>query len=92
MARIARMFGWEAHLGHLTGGGTMANFEALWVGRELRPGKAVAASAQAHYTHSRLSAVLGVPFSEGRGRRPRPDGRPALSNKPWRPARLGPWS
>ena len=56
------MFGWEDHLGHLCGGGTMANFEALWVGRELRPGRAVAASSQAHYTHSRLSAVLGVPF------------------------------
>src|SRR5262249_1205456 len=62
VAQIAGMFGWESHLGHLTGGGTMANFEALWVGRELRPGKAVAASAQAHYTHSRLSEVLGVPF------------------------------
>ncbi len=62
VAGIARMFGWEEHLGHLCGGGTMANFEALWIGRELRPGRAVAASAQAHYTHSRLSAVLGVPF------------------------------
>src|SRR6516162_9158562 len=62
VAQIARMFGWEDHLGHLCGGGTMANFEALWVARELRPGKAIAASAQAHYTHSRLSAVLGVPF------------------------------
>ena len=62
VAGIAAMFGWETHLGHLTGGGTMANFEALWVGRELRPGKAVAASAQAHYTHARLSDVLGVPF------------------------------
>ncbi len=61
VARLAAMFGWESHLGHLSGGGTMANFEALWVGRELRPGKAVAASSQAHYTHSRLSAVLGVP-------------------------------
>lgn len=62
VAAIARMFGWDTHLGHLCGGGTMANFEALWVARELggRPG--VAASAQAHYTHSRLSAVLGVPF------------------------------
>jgi tyrosine decarboxylase/aspartate 1-decarboxylase len=72
VARIAGMFGWESHLGHLTGGGTMANFEALWVGRELRPGKAVAASAQAHYTHSRLSAVLGIPFvkipNDARGR------------------------
>jgi glutamate/tyrosine decarboxylase-like PLP-dependent enzyme len=62
VAQIARMFGWEMHLGHLTGGGTMANFEALWIARELRPGRAIAASAQAHYTHARLSSVLGVPF------------------------------
>jgi glutamate/tyrosine decarboxylase-like PLP-dependent enzyme len=62
VAEIARMFGWETHLGHLCGGGTMANFEALWIARELRPGKGVAASEQAHYTHSRLSSVLGVPF------------------------------
>jgi glutamate/tyrosine decarboxylase-like PLP-dependent enzyme len=64
VARIARMFGWETHLGHLCGGGTVANFEALWVGRELRPGKAIAASVQAHYTHGRLSGVLGIPFVE----------------------------
>jgi glutamate/tyrosine decarboxylase-like PLP-dependent enzyme len=62
VARIADMFGLESHLGHLCGGGTMANFEALWIARELRPGAAIAASAQAHYTHERLSAVLGVPF------------------------------
>ncbi len=62
VAQIARMFGWDRHLGHLASGGTVANFEALWIGRELCPGRAVAASAQAHYTHSRLSAVLGVPF------------------------------
>jgi glutamate/tyrosine decarboxylase-like PLP-dependent enzyme len=62
VAQLARMFGWQTHLGHLTGGGTVANFEALWVARELQPGKAVAASAQAHYTHPRLSHVLGVEF------------------------------
>lgn len=62
VAQIASMFGWNTHLGHLCSGGTVANFEALWIGRELRPGKAVAASAQAHYTHSRLSAVLSIPF------------------------------
>lgn len=62
VAQIARMFGWETHLGHLCGGGTMANLEALWVGRQLGPGGAIAASAQAHYTHRRLAAVLGVPF------------------------------
>lgn len=64
VASIANMFGWTGFLGHLCGGGTMANFEALWIGRELNPGKAVAASEQAHYTHSRLSAVLGVPFKK----------------------------
>jgi glutamate/tyrosine decarboxylase-like PLP-dependent enzyme len=64
VAEIARMFGWEEHLGHLCSGGTMANFEALWIGRELAPGKAVAASSQAHYTHGRLSAVLAIPFVE----------------------------
>ena len=73
VADIARMFGFsEPVLGHLCGGGTMANFEALWVGRELRPGKAIAASSQAHYTHSRLSQVLAVPFvkvaTDARGR------------------------
>jgi glutamate/tyrosine decarboxylase-like PLP-dependent enzyme len=62
VAQIASMFGWDTHLGHLCSGGTVANFEALWIGRELRPGKAVAASSQAHYTHSRLSAVLSIPF------------------------------
>ena len=64
VADIARMFDWETHLGHLCGGGTIANFEALWVARELRPGKTIVASSQAHYTHRRLSAVLGVPFRE----------------------------
>jgi glutamate/tyrosine decarboxylase-like PLP-dependent enzyme len=57
---IAAMFGWSTYLGHLTGGGTMANLEALWVSRELQPG-AVVASSQAHYTHSRLAGVLGMP-------------------------------
>jgi glutamate/tyrosine decarboxylase-like PLP-dependent enzyme len=62
VAAIARMFGWEAHLGHLCSGGTMANLEALWIARELRPGTKVVASQQAHYTHRRLCAVLGVEF------------------------------
>src|SRR5262249_10092868 len=62
VAQMADMVGWTTALGHLCGGGTIANFEALWVGRELRPGHAIAASTQAHYTHSRLAAVLGVPF------------------------------
>ena len=62
VAGIARMFGWDAHLGHLTSGGTMANLEALWIAGELKPGAAVLASAQAHYTHRRISAVLKLPF------------------------------
>jgi len=64
IAALARMFGWEEHLGHLTSGGTLANFEALWVARELAPGRAIAASAQAHYTHARLSSVLEATFRE----------------------------
>jgi glutamate/tyrosine decarboxylase-like PLP-dependent enzyme len=62
VAQVAKMFGWPQHLGHLTSGGTFANLEALWISRELRPGKIVAASAQAHYTHSRVCSVLGIHF------------------------------
>jgi tyrosine decarboxylase / aspartate 1-decarboxylase len=62
VADIAKMFGWETHLGHLCGGGTMANLEALWVSGRLNPGKKVVASEQAHYTHHRLSEVLHLPF------------------------------
>ena len=58
------MFGWQTHLGHLSSGGTMANLEALWVAGQLHPGKKIAASAQAHYTHHRISSVLGLPFAE----------------------------
>ena len=62
VAAIARMFGWDTHLGHLSSGGTMANLEALWVAGKLKPGQRVAASKQAHYTHQRISAVLGLDF------------------------------
>lgn len=66
VAEIAAMFGWKNFLGHLCSGGTLANFEALWIAREhdfaQHSGRAIAASAQAHYTHARLSSVLGVPF------------------------------
>jgi glutamate/tyrosine decarboxylase-like PLP-dependent enzyme len=60
---IARMFGWVDYLGHLTSGGTFANLEALWIAGQLAPGKRIVASEQAHYTHGRISAVLGVPFA-----------------------------
>ena len=62
VAEIAKMFGWDNFLGHLTGGGTMANMEALWISGKLNPGKKVVASEQAHYTHSRISDVLGLDF------------------------------
>ncbi len=62
IASIGAMFGLSNPLGHLCGGGTMANLEALWVAGKLHPGKAVLASAQAHYTHSRISEVLALPF------------------------------
>jgi glutamate/tyrosine decarboxylase-like PLP-dependent enzyme len=62
VAEIAAMFGMPRHLGHLTSSGTIANLEALWIAGQLHPGKAVAASSQAHYTHTRISGVLGLPF------------------------------
>ena len=63
VAEIGRIFAWDAPLGHLAGGGTMANLEALWVAGRARPGKQVIASEMAHYTHSRISEVLGIPFA-----------------------------
>ena len=60
VAQLAGMFGLATHLGHLTTSGTIANLEALYIARELHPGRAVAYSADAHYTHSRRCGVLGV--------------------------------
>src|SRR6266436_6757479 len=63
VAEIASMFGWKSFLGHLCGGGTMANLEALWVAGQVAPGKKILASEQAHYTHRRISGVLQLPFA-----------------------------
>jgi len=86
---IAAMFGWKEALGHLCGGGTVANLEALWVAGRISaksashpvaPGgatrvgqpKKIVASTQAHYTHERITGVLGIPFAaiecDARGR------------------------
>ncbi len=73
IARDVRVGG--GHLGHLCGGGTMANLEALWVAGQLRPGAAVVASSQAHYTHGRIGAVLGLPFEAVACDRARTHGR-----------------
>ena len=62
VAEIAGLFGWHRYLGHLTGGGTMANLEALWISGRVKPGRKVVASEQAHYTHRRISDVLGLTF------------------------------
>jgi tyrosine decarboxylase / aspartate 1-decarboxylase len=74
VAEIARMFGWreQGFLGHLTSSGTLANLEALWVAGRLAPGKRIVGSAQAHYTHQRISAVLQLDYTavaaDSRGR------------------------
>jgi glutamate/tyrosine decarboxylase-like PLP-dependent enzyme len=60
VARLAEMFGFDTHLGHLTTSGTIANLEALFVARELHPGRGVAYSSEAHYTHGRMCRVLGI--------------------------------
>jgi tyrosine decarboxylase / aspartate 1-decarboxylase len=72
ISELGSMFGWDAPLGHICGGGTMANLEALWVSGQINPGKKIVASGQTHYTHSRISAVLSLDFDEAAVT---PDGR-----------------
>jgi glutamate/tyrosine decarboxylase-like PLP-dependent enzyme len=60
VAQLATMFGYGEHLGHLTSSGTIANLEALWVSSKQKPGKAIAFSSEAHYTHARMCSLLGV--------------------------------
>lgn len=64
VAALAALVGYpgdpDAHLGHLTASGTIANLEALWVARELTAGRPIAVSAAAHYTHVRMAHLLGV--------------------------------
>ncbi len=57
VAQLAAMFGWNEFLGHLTGGGTMANLEALWVAGRLNADKTIIASARALTIHTKGSAV-----------------------------------
>ncbi len=61
---LAKMFGLKEHLGHLTGGGTMANLEGLWVAGQVHPDRLIVASDHSHYTHERVSAVLKLPFKK----------------------------
>ena len=62
VADLAAMFHLPVgSLGHLTSSGTVANLEALWVARELHPGRAVVHGTNAHYTHGRMCQVLGLP-------------------------------
>ncbi|WP_214413692.1 pyridoxal phosphate-dependent decarboxylase family protein [Sphaerisporangium fuscum] len=72
VAALASMFGYTEHLGHLTTSGTVANLEALFVARETHPGRGVAYSEDAHYTHGRMCHLLGVPSfpvaTDGAGR------------------------
>lgn len=72
VAALAGMFGLPQHLGHLTSGGTIANLEALWVAGRERPGMVVLGSELAHYTHPRISSVLGLGYEsvacDSRGR------------------------
>lgn len=59
--QLREMFGIPAPaLGHLTSSGTIANLEALYVARELHPGKRIVHCVDAHYTHARMCQLLGV--------------------------------
>ena len=59
---LGAMVGYSKPLGHLTSGGTTANLEALWVARQCDAKTIVLANEHAHYTHSRMSEVLGMSF------------------------------
>jgi glutamate/tyrosine decarboxylase-like PLP-dependent enzyme len=67
--QLGALFGWPDALGHLCGGGTVANLEALWLAREnwreqsgARGGGVplVVGSTQAHYCHARHARMLGM--------------------------------
>jgi glutamate/tyrosine decarboxylase-like PLP-dependent enzyme len=60
VAALAGALGRPGALGHLTSSGTIANLEALWVARELRPDAAILVGENAHYTHLRMCEVLGA--------------------------------
>ena len=62
VAGIARMIGWNRFAGHLCGGGTLANAEALWVAAQRVAHAPIVACEQSHYAHERMSRVLGLPF------------------------------
>lgn len=64
VAALAGLYGIDPFLGHLTGGGTVANLEALFVAREEHPGRGVAVATNAHYTHARMAALLRLPVVE----------------------------
>ena len=64
VGELAKMFGFTQYLGHLSSSGTFANLEALWISGQTLPGRGIAASDQAHYTHHRIGGVLGLPFIE----------------------------
>lgn len=64
VAALAKMIGYEQHLGHLTSSGTIANLEALWIAREIHPEKFIVYSQQSHYTHRRMCDVLRAPHRE----------------------------
>ncbi len=60
---LAQMFRLPARaLGHLCASGTIANLEALWVSRELHPGRALGFGEASHYTHERMCRLLRMPY------------------------------
>lgn len=59
---IAKMIGYKNYLGHLTSSGTLANLEGLWISKMVSPKSIFAICENAHYTHTRLSQVLGFKY------------------------------
>ncbi len=58
---MGELFGWSNFQGHLTSGGTIANLEAVWHSRELGA-TTVITSDCAHFSHKRISNILGMNY------------------------------
>ena len=93
VADIAAMFGLPQHLGHLTASGTIANLEALWVARELRPGETVLSGAIAATSSSAPRPVVpGVATTVPTPPRPRRASSASRSIRPTSSAGTVSWS
>lgn len=62
--QFLKLFNWNDGWGHLTSGGTVANLETLWIGREGKTNGTVLFSEASHFGWKRLCHVANAPARE----------------------------